>query len=1204
MRGDILQWNCNGLRPKWNELKLWLAKKKFDVLALQEANLPVGMNLVLFKRYTAPHPIQTFKHGSLALFVGVHLPQHQLKTGHLCSEGTEVIAVRTRLGTAEVTLVTVYCRPSNTKTKLPPDFLRAVTNSLPEPFIICGDFNAHHALWGDQNTDNRGRDLATDFEEANLVMANSGEPTFYRHPYQSAIDLCFHSRTVLLNWDVMLDTRGSDHFPILITVQCKASPTKKRTKIVNWDKFRSLIEKTEGDVLEAVSTSLKAATRMVMTPSKEPKPDLKYLRLCAARQRAQRRLRRHKDPASLTEYRKITAVLRRYSATLRRSQWKKFSASLNEHSPVGRVWGVARSMMNIESHRNTFASLALAKRMTEEELAEGFANIFAAGRLSVIPAPPLVCDSGTSANKLDSDFTMHELAYAVRRLKPRGAPGSDGITNQALRNLPDSALQKLVQYINQVWSTSCVPAWWKESIMVPIPKPGKPLSELTSYRPISLTSCVAKLAERLVHRRISWLLETKHLLPDTMTGFRKHLSATDTILDLVSDSDEAAQRGTRTAAVFFDVKQAFDSVPVQSVLDALSAAGIEGRTKGLIYELLTNRTYRVRLGKAVSSIRKQNVGLPQGSVLSPLLFNLVMAKLPAALPTSLPRINVSLYADDICLWTASKSHATLRRTLQAGIDAVSQYVTGKGLQLSTEKTTFMLIGSGGRRGRFPQLTLNNVPLKRVRVTKFLGATIDSRMSWVPYTTTIKLRCQATLNLTRRLAHPASGCPQSTLRIIHSALTVGQLMFVYPYAKLSESSRTALERIHLRGLKNTIGVPLFTKNVATYAESTALPLPLLATKQLLLQVTRLQKTRSGRALLSRLRRRPHSRFTATLRTHKLLGPNKPQPAPKPAPWLVHEPRCNISIPGIKRKVNTSDSVAQALVEDCLQESHRGALRIFTDASVDRGAGTSAAAFCIPSLNVEWAEAMHGTPSSRDAELLAIQSALTVVQMIDREPGPVVIISDSRAALQTITNCYEEHPVALRILRIVKELHRKGTSVALQWVPSHKGVRGNERADTLAKQATKRPPALYPPPSEAVVRSAITEHIWRFHPDARTAQKTAPPTCITRGFTRDETSLLMRLRSGSAKTKAVLHFIGQSKDPFCTSCDVHETIEHVVQHCKKFKQPRKRMIAKMKAVGYPSPLLETILYPTGTASTRRKIQRALLDFIKESGLAGVL
>ena len=137
-----------------------------------------------------------------------------------------------------------------------------------------------------------------------------------------------------------------------------------------------------------------------------------------------------------------------------------------------------------------------------------------------------------------------------------------------------------------------------------------------------------------------------------MTGFRSRLCTADSILDLVSDIEHNRNNRRHTLAVFFDVSKAFDSVGPTSVILQLTQMGLTGSVQKFIWNMLHKRTMQVRLGTTISTPRKSARGLPQGSVLSPLLFNIVMAGLPKAIPKFATKINISLYADDICIWTS------------------------------------------------------------------------------------------------------------------------------------------------------------------------------------------------------------------------------------------------------------------------------------------------------------------------------------------------------------------------------------------------------------------------------------------------------------------------------------------------------------------------------------------------------------------------
>lgn len=450
----ILQWNCSGLRPKLPELKQLLRKTPYSVLCLQEANLPVNMRLSGYCRYTTP-AIPYASHGSAAVFVAKHLPQLHLPTTHLSSACVELVAVKVKLGNNLLTVASIYIRPCSTSNnvQLPPDYLLQVKAALPGPLLLCGDLNAHHPLWGSHKTDTRGQTIANSLQDSDLLVANTGEPTFIRAPHSSAIDVTLHTPDVPAHWEIGMDTWGSDHFPISITLAHKQHAPKRKLAVVNWSKFRTLLASdSKLDITEDITTALKAATSTIAVRSGDPKPDLKFLNLCAARRRAQRTLRKHYSPANLTIFRRISAVLRRYAVSLGREQWRAFSASLDCHTPARKIWGVAKSMMGSPCTTRPFESLAMAKGLTMPELAETFADEFSKGR-----SLPVTSTQLASTQVMDTPFTATELQGALTRTRPKSAPGADGVNNQSLRNLPEAAFHRLLDAINLHWSQGCPP---------------------------------------------------------------------------------------------------------------------------------------------------------------------------------------------------------------------------------------------------------------------------------------------------------------------------------------------------------------------------------------------------------------------------------------------------------------------------------------------------------------------------------------------------------------------------------------------------------------------------------------------------------------------------------------------------------------------------------------------------------------------------
>ncbi|KAG0445305.1 hypothetical protein HPB47_017032 [Ixodes persulcatus] len=180
------------------------------------------------------------------------------------------------------------------------------------------------------------------------------------------------------------------------------------------------------------------------------------------------------------------------------------------------------------------------------------------------------------------------------------------------------------------------------STVIPIPKPGKPLNTLQNLRPISLTSNLCEILEKMVQTRLSWILETRGDLHRMQTGFRPGLSTQDSLEMIHQDVYEKPQfkRQLRTI-VALDIKKTFDSIPHKAVIESAQRREIRGNMLNLIKSFLKERTYEIVIGGNRSPWRHNNTGVPLGAVISPTLFNMAMTDLANALD-AIPNINFSI----------------------------------------------------------------------------------------------------------------------------------------------------------------------------------------------------------------------------------------------------------------------------------------------------------------------------------------------------------------------------------------------------------------------------------------------------------------------------------------------------------------------------------------------------------------------------------
>ncbi|KAM7284606.1 uncharacterized protein ISCGN_001700 [Ixodes scapularis] len=229
------------------------------------------------------------------------------------------------------------------------------------------------------------------------------------------------------------------------------------------------------------------------------------------------------------------------------------------------------------------------------------------------------------------------------------APGRDRITVTLLTNLPDSAYLHLLEYINQIWDGRPLPPDWKTSLVTFIPKPGKKVNR-DNLRPISLTSCAGKLMETMVRDRLSPYMEAKGLFADSIFGFRPHMSAQDVLLQIHRDIIQpTVMRHNDKVILALDLKGAFDNVRHGSILANLSTTDCGHKAFAYVRDFLSKRQALLKIeddeyGPYTMGTR----GTPQGAVLSPLLFNIAMMRLPHLL-AQVEGIQHSLYADDITI---------------------------------------------------------------------------------------------------------------------------------------------------------------------------------------------------------------------------------------------------------------------------------------------------------------------------------------------------------------------------------------------------------------------------------------------------------------------------------------------------------------------------------------------------------------------------
>ena len=274
-------------------------------------------------------------------------------------------------------------------------------------------------------------------------------------------------------------------------------------------------------------------------------------------------------------------------------------------------------------------------------------------------------DASSLHNSFCSLFSLTELSIAISNFSSSTASGPDQIAYPLPKHLPEAAQLHLLSLFNMSWHSHTFPSCWKPTTIIPIHKPGKPTSSLSFFRPISLTSCISKRFERLILSRLTFHLESNHLLSTCQAGFRPGRSPLDQILSQsIWDGFQTKKPPDRTILASVDFK-AFDSVWHSALFHKLLSIKLPPCFVLWVRSFLSDRRAKFQVGGSHSRSFRIRRGVPQGSVLGPVLFILFVDNITKDL---LRGAHAFLYADDLAIWSSSPDPLKASSVVQSSLD--------------------------------------------------------------------------------------------------------------------------------------------------------------------------------------------------------------------------------------------------------------------------------------------------------------------------------------------------------------------------------------------------------------------------------------------------------------------------------------------------------------------------------------------------------
>ena len=863
----IMHHNTGGLSYATKaEINHQLEAHDIDIICLNETKLTPNKDLTLYgynciARKDRPAQVGA---GGVAIYAK---PLIKIVQVDYQSNEELIVVELTTHGNHTINIISMYNPPDR---DLDIEIIKEAM-SLNKKTILLGDLNAKHTGLHNNRTNRSGRNLLDLLMHTNISIRNNEEPTHV--PYvgePDRLDLALATPELtpnIGNFTVCDRDAIQGHAPIKINITTKkqVEPTADQPMPYNyeradWLKFRETINQKLGDdnpiqtqaqldgVIKKLVAAIKEAADNCIPRCQKQTYSAKLPNWIGVhirnRHAARREHQRQRNAMTRIRYNAATREVAKAISQYKQNNWDKITEKLENQKDPRKFWPLFRKLtkgktpLEYNKLRNPHTN---NKPVTTREAAQIFNDQLHETMNQLVPniqenrihmlvntwfqenlnriKPLASTEDNTENHNLTEPFSDGDIINAIKQFRPRKAPGPDGLQMILYKELPVNAIQRLKQSYNAALKLGYFPAHYKKAKVIMLPKPFKTRDNPKNYRPISLTNTIGKIFERLLHTRMMRHLQNIGFLSSNQHGFKPKTGTADQMVKILYQikKDQGMYRSPLLAAL--DLEKAFDKVWHKGLLYKLSnIPDLPITYLRLITSFLHQRKIFTSVKNEISTTFTPKAGVPQGSILSPLLFNIFVNDIQnIPLP---PNTHIYQYADDTCILSSAKQrgqlsrHYILQNQMNQALQSLQDYFTNWKLKANPDKTQLIAVTQirPKRIKREVQIRFANTNIPFAPTLTLLGNVITPSLNMNCHIKHTKTKTTRAINKLKVLNTAHSQMSTKSLGRLYKVLVRSVMEYCPQYTLLAtEAQLQSLQRSQNRALRQAIRAHHYVPN---------------------------------------------------------------------------------------------------------------------------------------------------------------------------------------------------------------------------------------------------------------------------------------------------------------------------------------------------------------------------------------------------------